>query len=196
MIQKLIVGSIAMLFTATSFAFTVDTSKSKVTWTGAKVVGSKHTGTVNIKEADLKWNKGEPTKGKIVIDMTTITNTDLTDKKWNDKLVGHLKSDDFFSVKKHKTATLNIKKVAKASDNLYMLTGDLKIKGKKQKVTVKAEVTKSTDKMKHIKATFKFDRTKFGIKYGSGQFFKDLGDKMISDEVDVAVELHLMDTKS
>lgn len=191
MTQKLLISTLVTLFTATSFAFSVDTSKSKVTWTGAKVVGSTHTGNVKIKEADLKWAKGVPTKGKVVIDMTSITNTDLTDKKWNDKLVGHLKSDDFFSVKKYETAILDIKKVSKVSDKIYTLTGDLIIKGKKEKVSVKAEVTKSTKEMKHVKATFKFDRTKFGIKYGSGKFFTDLGDNMISDDVEVAVDLHL-----
>ena len=191
MSKNIIIAGVVMLFGATSFAFSVDTAKSMVTWTGAKIVGSTHTGNVQIKEADVKWKKGEPTKGTIVIDMTTITNTDLKDAKYNKKLVGHLKSDDFFSVEKHKTATLDIKKVAKVSDKLYTLTADLNIKGKKETVTVKAEVTESTKTAKKVNATFKFDRTKFGIKYGSGKFFTDLGDKVISDEVAVAVKLHL-----
>ena len=104
-------------------------------------------------------------------------------------MVGHLRSDDFFSVEKHKTATLNINKIQKASDKFYLVTGDLMIKGKKQPVSVKAEVVKEDKKSKTVKADLKFDRTKFGIKYGSGTFFTDLGDKMIADEVQVSVQL-------
>ena len=33
--------------------------------------------------------------------MTTIKDEDITDKDMNAKLMGHLKSDDFFSVEKH-----------------------------------------------------------------------------------------------
>ena len=193
--KKLVIATVVTLFSASAFALTVDTDKSKITWTGSKVVGSSHTGNVKIKNADIKWKKGMPTKGKVVIDMTTITNTDVTNAKFNKKLVDHLKSDDFFGVKKHKTATLDIEKVSKVSDKIYMLTGELEIKGEDEDVSIKAEVVKSTKTSKVVKATFKFDRTDFGIKYGSGQFFTDLGDRMISDDVEVAVELHLAEAK-
>ena len=33
--------------------------------------------------------------------------------------------------------------------------------------------------------TLKFDRTKFNMKYGSGSFFKNLGDKMINNEIKI-----------
>lgn len=179
----------ALMFSATSFADSVDTKKSSVTWKGSKVVGSSHTGTLDLKSADLKFAKGEPTSGKVIIDMTTIKNTDITTKSMNKKLVGHLKSPDFFAVEKHKTATLDIKKIQKASDKFYLITGDLIIKGQKQPISVKAEVVKEDKKSKTVKADLKFDRTKFGIKYGSGTFFSDLGDKMIADEVEVSVQL-------
>ena len=44
-----------------------------------------------------------------IIDMSTITNTDLEDAEYNAKLVNHLKSDDFFGVEKFPTAKLEIK---------------------------------------------------------------------------------------
>jgi polyisoprenoid-binding protein YceI len=174
---------------ATSFAAGVNVDKSKVMWKGSKVVGSTHEGTVEIKTAELKFKDGEPASGEVVIDMTSIKDTDLTDPKWNKKLVDHLHSKDFFNTKKHETAKLKIKKIQKASEKYYLITGDLVIKGKVQPVSVKAEVTESTDKMQKVKASFKFDRTKYGIKYGSGSFFENLGDKMISDEVEISVEL-------
>ena len=60
------------------------------------------------------------------------------------------------------------------------LDGSLTIKGKTEPVSLKY-----TQKGKSYTGTLKFDRTKFGIKYGSGNFFKGLGDKMIYDEVTV-----------
>ncbi|MFM7894521.1 MAG: hypothetical protein ACKO8L_00940 [Flavobacterium sp.] len=37
--------------------------------------------------------------------------------------------------------------------------------------------------------TLKVDRTKYDIKYGSGSFFSDLGDKTIYDDFDLTVKL-------
>ena len=181
----------AALLTASiqTLAEGVDLAKSKVMWKGSKVVGSFHEGTVDLKSADLKFKDGEPVSGKVVIDMTTIKDTDLTDPSWNKKLVDHLKNEDFFDVQKHKTAELRIKKIQKASEKFYMIMGDLVIKGKSQPVNVKAEVAKTEGDSQTVKANFKFDRTKYGIKYGSGSFFEGLGDKMIADEVEISVEL-------
>ena len=39
------------------------------------------------------------------------------------------------------------------------------------------------------KAKIKIDRTKWGIKYKSGNFFKDLGDKAILDEIEFDISL-------
>ena len=36
---------------------------------------------------------------------------------------------------------------------------------------------------------FEFDRTEFDVRYGSGSFFDDLGDELISDKVTVAVAI-------
>jgi hypothetical protein len=36
-----------------------------------------------------------------------------------------------------------------------------------------------------------FDRTKFGITYKSGNFFVDLGDKVINDEIEVSFKIFI-----
>ena len=60
------------------------------------------------------------------------------------------------------------------------------------KVTIK-DVTKEvsfpiTVKDDTYKGTLTIDRTKFGVVYGSGNFFKNLGDKTISDDFTVDYE--------
>ena len=76
--------------------FNVDTAASKVVWTGTKVTG-KHTGTVNIKSGSLTVDNGALTAGNVVLDMNSISSTDL-EGEYKEKLDGHLKADDFFGV--------------------------------------------------------------------------------------------------
>ena len=59
----------------------INTKVSTVEWVGKKVSG-QHNGTIAIKEGTLNLHDGHLSSGKIVIDMTTITNTDL-EGEWN-----------------------------------------------------------------------------------------------------------------
>jgi hypothetical protein len=46
-----------------------------------------------------------------------------------------------------------------------------------------------TPELVSAKATFEIDRTEWDIKYGSGKFFKDLGDKVINDNFQISFDL-------
>ena len=91
------------------------------------------------------------------------------------KFEEHIKSADFFDVKKYPTSNLKINKV---KDGKFF--GDLTIKNKTNLVVIPYK-----KKGKSYTGTMKFDRTKFDMVYGSGNFFKNLGDKMINDQVTV-----------
>ena len=69
-----------------------------------------------------------------------------------------------------------------------MITGDLTIRGKTNSETFPALVTITNAKIS-ANGTVVFDRTKYEVKYGSGSFFDDLGDKMIHNEIRIQVEL-------
>ncbi len=157
----------------------VDTAKSTVKWLGKKVAG-EHTGTIAIKEGNLVAEKGKITGGKVVIDMQSIVDTDLTDAEWNAKLIGHLKSDDFFSVATYPTSELVLTKV-ESNGNNHTFTGNLTIKGITNPVTFKATSAKD-GKSTVYKGTLTVDRSKFNVRYGSKSFFANLGDKVIYDE--------------
>jgi len=151
-------------------------NQSKIEWTGEKVTG-EHNGTIEIKEANLKMKDNAIVSGKFVIDMTSLTNTDLTDAEYNQKLVGHLKSDDFFSVEKHPTAELVISESSAFVNNEATVKGNLTIKGITKPIEFKA--TKNGNSMD---AMIIVDRTKYDIRYRSGSFFEGLGDKMIYND--------------
>lgn len=184
------------VFAAVAFAtvnasaeeYAIDAQKSKLAWTGEKLVKSHH-GTVDIKSGSL-IKSGNQIIGDFVIDMTTIKDEDLQDKTWNDKLIGHLKSDDFFSVEKHNNAFLKIKKmVAKQDgDNNQLVTADLTIKGITNEITFPAKVDFNGNTM-NAYAKFDIDRSKWNVRFGSKSFFNDLGDAMIKDEIKFEVNL-------
>ena len=160
----------------------VKTDESKVTWKAYKVTGS-HTGTVNLQEGALIFNEGTLTGGEFQVDMTSLISTDL-EGEYKQKLEGHLKSDDFFGVSEHPSAKLVFTDVKAAGKNSYEVTGDLTIKGITKPVSFDVSIygNKAT-------ATMKIDRAQYNVRYGSGSFFENLGDKTIYDEFDLVVDL-------
>lgn len=169
---------------------TVDTKSSKLNWAGNKVVGG-HWGTVDISSGSLNVNSGKLVGGEFVINLKTIKSLDLKENEGKSKLEGHLMSDDFFATDKFPTAKLVITKAeeSKQGKNNYNITGDLTIRGITHSITFPAKVDLEKGKAKAY-AEFNIDRTKWDIKYNSGNFFKDLGDRMIKDEIEFKVNLH------
>jgi len=184
----LIIGSLAFHPPVEKTIFKVDKSKSTVVWNGYKVLGS-HTGNVDIKNGALEFDsKNNLTGGSFELDMKTIVCNDLTGGT-ADKLVGHLKSDDFFSVEKFPTSKFiitNVKKTGKT--NVFSVTGNLTIKGATHPVTFDAEVN-SNGNTSTADAKIVVDRTKYDVRYGSGKFFDNLGDSAISDNFDLVVSI-------
>jgi polyisoprenoid-binding protein YceI len=167
--------------------YTVAPEKTQVEWTGKKVTG-QHQGKIQVKKGNLVFTGDELTGGEIIVDMNSMTVTDLTDKETADKFIGHMKAPDFFDTSKYPEAKLVIKKTSKTKNGLQV-TGDLTMVGKTHPVTFTAEEWKKTPEKVSAKANITLDRTKWGLKYGSGQFFKGLGDKMIYDDFTLAIDL-------
>lgn len=162
----------------------VNVEKSKVTWKGYKVTGS-HEGTIALKSGFLIMDGNKLTGGEFVVDMPTINVTDLEgDSKG--KLEGHLKSGDFFGTESNTTSKLVFNSITPLNKNSYTVKGDLTIKGISKPITFVISMFEGK-----ATATMKVDRTKYDIKYGSGSFFDDLGDKAIYDEFDLVVDLAL-----
>jgi polyisoprenoid-binding protein YceI len=167
--------------------YNVDSAASKITYLGKKVTGS-HTGNVTVKSGNLLFSGAELSGGEIVVDMNSITSTDITDADTNGKYVGHMKSPDFFDTAKHPEAKLVIKKTKSNAQGLEV-NGDLTMLGNTQPVKFQVTDWSKTDSTVVGKATLKLDRTKWGLKYGSSSFFKSLGDKAIENDFTLDVVL-------
>jgi polyisoprenoid-binding protein YceI len=165
----------------------VNTKNSKLIWTGSKPTGS-HTGTIDIVSGFLTFDHGNFVGGTFSIDMNTILCTDIESESKSNYFVSHLKDEDFFDVEKFSDANLKITKVFKIDDRNYSVLADLTIKGITNPIAFEAEVTGNGNSFVAA-SKFTIDRTKWGVEYKSGNIFKNLGDKIIYDDIEFDVFL-------
>ncbi|MEI6507122.1 MAG: YceI family protein [Bacteroidota bacterium] len=168
----------------------VDPAKSTLKWHAEKVTG-KHDGTARILGGTFIVDGTNITGGTVEVDMNSIDNTDMQGE-YHDKLVGHLKSDDFFGVTNFPKATLAIKKVVpiadkKAAENVTV-TADLTIKGITKEISFLAIVVIGKTEIV-TNADININRTNYGIKYGSKSFIEGIGDKAINDDFNIKVRI-------
>jgi polyisoprenoid-binding protein YceI len=148
--------------------------KSPIEFIGTKP-GGKHVGgfasiTVALRPVPAKDEDFTRCKIDVVID---------TDSLWSDtpKLTGHLKSPDFFDVKKYPTAKFVSKSIQaeKSGDSTHKITGDLTLHGTTKAITIPAKVAVTPEGV-NIDSQFTINRHDFGISYGKGK---------INDEIQI-----------
>lgn len=168
---------------STGATYSIDAAGSSVEWTGKKAAYG-HSGVIDLSSGEIMVKDGNITGGKFIVDMTTITNTDMEDETDRAKLKGHLGSPDFFDVEGNPTSTFEITASANGE-----VTGNLTIKGISKSVSFPAKVDFSGDTMTGS-AEFSINRTDWDIKFNSGSFFEDLAKEMIIDDmIDFKVSL-------
>lgn len=182
-------GIMAARSKQTTYAETykVDVLKSSLHWKARKVTG-EHIGTLKFSEGVLTFDGSKLTGGQFTVDMNSIVCTDLTDPAYNAKLIGHLKSDDFFSTGKYPTSSFTITRVVPKGATAYQVTGNMRIKGITNALTLPVRV-KQNGAMVEAEGKVTLDRTQYDIRYGSTSFFDSLGDKAIYDEFDIELKL-------
>ena len=164
--------------------YTTDNKKSNVKWTGSKVIGDSHYGNISISKGTIMMDHGKLVAANFVIDMKSMTCTDIESEKYNQKLIDHLKNDDFFDVEKFPTAEFKMITSKKIAEGKHSVTGELSVKNFKDIVKLELDVTERNNTLS-ASGKFNFDRTKFDVIYGSGTFFDNLGDKAINNEVSI-----------
>lgn len=177
----------------------INLKESTIFWNGHKLMGA-HSGKIGLQQASISFEKGNISGGDFVVDMHSITVTELMDddddeeeeeeeeEGHDDKadLASHLMNEDFFDADKFPTASFVIKQSRK-EESKYIITGDMTIKGITKEITFDAQLAGDT-----ITSTIEVDRTAFGIKYGSGSFFDNLGDRVIKDKFDLILSLKIV----
>lgn len=174
-------------FSLNAATFKINNNESKLTYVGKKVTG-EHTGNLSFQSGSLEVDGGVIKGGEIVVDMNTLTSTDITDKDYNAKYVTHMKSEDFFNTPKYPQSKIIIKKSEKTKNGLKV-SGDLTMLGVTKPVSF--EVSDLKIQGNNLTGTTKMilDRTNWGLKYGSSSFFKGLGDKAIENNFTIEVKI-------
>ena len=182
--KKLILGIIMQLVVAFMFTtftvaqeFVASVEASTVKWEGKKVVGGGHYGTVDIKSGSFMLSEGELIKAEVSMDMTSLVSNDL-EGGMKDRLENHLKSDDFFGVEKYPESKFVLTSAKTAGEGKLEVEGQLTIKGNTNPQSFTVEFDKENNIMK---GKMEIDRSFFDVRFGSGKFFDNLGDKAIND---------------
>ncbi|MFO7370017.1 MAG: YceI family protein [Bacteroidales bacterium] len=174
---------------------TVNTTESLVNWLGKKP-GGEHNGFVKLSEGTIQLAGNEIAGGSFVIDMNSIVNLDLKDDGMNQRLVGHLKSSDFFEVEKYPVANFVITKVSRLKSTTstalkvtHRIEGNLTIKGITKSIVFDANVSNAGGKLLATTESFVIDRTLWNVNYQSKSIFAELKDQFINDDITLSVKL-------
>jgi polyisoprenoid-binding protein YceI len=167
--------------------YAADVESSTISWKGIAPTKAHH-GTINVSEGYLAFEDGGLAGGNFIINMNSIVNLDLEDKTYNDKLVGHLKSADFFDVEKNPYSVFAITSVEE-KDGKAIVKGNLTVKGIKKNIEFPATVTLDGDKVSLKSDVFSIDRTEWDVRYNSGKFFENLKDKLINDNIELSFDV-------
>ena len=169
--------------TAADATYNIKLDESSLVWTGREVSTSSHYGSINFTSGQFEIADGLISQGEFLVDMTTINVQDLTGGS-KERLEGHLRSDDFFSVESFPTAHLYISSSEVISNGKWMVNGFLTIKEISHPVLFEMENTEDG-----WNANLVFDRSKYNVKFRSGTFFENLGDKLIYDDIELKINL-------
>ena len=170
--------------------YALQVSESLINWKATYIVGGGHTGTLKPESGDLAADaSGKWIGGYFVIDMNTISNTDLKEQGERSSLEKHLKNEDFFDIQKYPKAYFTLTGAfPTVGVNTLTISGNLTIKNVTHNITFPVTLETSGDQLT-VHASFTIDRTKWGVNYQSGSVFSNLKDGVISDELPLTFHL-------
>ena len=152
-----------------------DNTSGSIGFVGAKITGS-HEGGFNTFTATGTVADGQLTAIEGTIDMAS-THSDA------EKLTGHLKSDDFFSIEQFTTSTFKSSSIT-AAEGGHTVTGILSFHGVEKQISFPATITVA-DGSASLKAEFALNRKDFGVEYPGKP------DDLIKDDVLVKLDFNL-----
>ncbi len=174
------ISTFPTVFVASQYA--VDINTSTIAWKGSKPTGY-HGGTIKLLKGNFSAKKNKLSAGTFTIEMASIK--EAYDNK---RLEGHLKGEHFFDVEAYPTATFEVTGFDKENGKT-MLTGDFTMKGKTNSISFPVTVSNAGDNITLISETFTIDRSKWNVRYGSKSFFDNLGDRFISDDIELKIDI-------
>ena len=175
----------------TEGASTFVISEGTVNWSGSHTVKKDgHEGLITVESGEILVNQGRILSGKVVLDMNSISVTDIKDPGERRDLESHLKDSDFFEVKKFPKAEFNFDEVLPSTmpNFNWVLSGQLTMKGKTAPVNIPIKVSLEGDVLRAESPAFPINRTTWGVNFQSG-ILGTAKDKMIDDTVPLMLKV-------
>jgi polyisoprenoid-binding protein YceI len=188
---------------STNDPWKINVSDSKIEWVGTKVTGY-HTGNVPLKDGDIFVKNGEVVGGSFVMNVKdmSVSGPKNVDEASNKKLLGHLKSGDFFDVEKYPEAKFELTSLKpyygnmtdsadprqdeineyKVTNPTHLVSGNLTLKDVTKNVEFPAQVTVKGDVADAI-AKFNINRKDWGIIYPGKP------DDLIRDQIHLGIHI-------
>ena len=171
----------------------INVEKSRIEWTGRNLA-SAHSGIIKLSSGQIEVREGRPVRGEFMLDMDSIENLDIQDSGMRQVLIRHLKSDDFFDVRRFPSAEFRLLKItplpaAQPGNPNWEVTGELTLKTVTNEIAFPAMIGQIPDGLIAADAHFDIDRTRWKVLYGSGKFYEKLGKHLVNDQVSLALKL-------
>jgi len=167
--------------------FTTTKESSEIFWECEWLGGSSHDGSVQLVSGSIDISETLGVNGKFIVDLNSMKCFDLKNEGVNKKLIGHLKSDDFFDVVNYPNAVLELLSGKSIRGNNFIFNGNLTIKGRTHPIIFTGIVIENNS-LYEADLDLIFDRSKYDVRYRSASLFSDLGDRIIADDVKLNVK--------
>ncbi|EZH72703.1 hypothetical protein ATO12_21430 [Aquimarina atlantica] len=162
----------------------IDTGKSIINWKGSDLLDlNTHNGTVKFKNGVIRRKGIFITGGEFEVDMNSIINIG---DRYNEMLITHLKSEDFFDVKKYPIAKLEIINTRYINATNLDVIAYLTINDIRHIIQYQSTIENINNQVL-LKSKFIIDRTLWKINYKSKNFLINLKDDIISNTIDFEV---------
>lgn len=158
-----------------SGSYILKVDESLMLWEGSKIIGNSHEGEIKVSEGVINFDEQT---GNFIIDMDT-----MTEIGGSGAVINHLKNEDFFNVDEYPYSFLNIKNIEND-----LITADLTILDITNEINFMVNFVEVDDEL-YANTEFTIDRTNWGVIYNSGNFFQNLGDNAIKNDISFALEL-------
>jgi len=174
--------------------FTLNTGQSTLGWKGTKSRGG-HYGVIEMVDGSINTDGDEIIGGNFTIDMNTIVCEDLTNENMNQRLIGHLVSEDFFYTEKYPKAFFKVTGVEKQMSEKdgfsanHMVTGDLTIRGNTKQISFPADITMEEDRIYAKTGEIMLDRTQWNVNTQTKKVIARMTDRYIDDVMIVSLDL-------
>ena len=180
---------------AQSITYHLDVKQSKLFWKGTKTIGKTHVGFLLFNSGWIHTNAaGKLNDGMFSMNMNSIKSTEHENEEKNKGVEKELKGNAFFESSKYPTSSIVVKSIFPTiQPTQFKIEGSLTIKSTTHPIVFFAIIKQNGNTLKAT-ANLTIDRSKWGIHQNksasvSDQFFAGIKDKMIADEIPIALNL-------